>query len=148
MPGPNCHPGLWLVRAQVLDHPPLFTYSMVQSPSREASWFAASQEIPRISQNPKVHYRTHKRPPQTTLPTVLISGPVIYISLDSLRSTCVSSDLQQTPTRSRLSPLGYRHFTKIYSTPGYKLWRHGGYKCQWRHRGGLMCTICYTSKSK
>jgi len=34
----------------------------VQSPSSEANWFAASQEIPRISQNPKFHYRTHKRP--------------------------------------------------------------------------------------
>ena len=31
---------------------------MVQSPSWEANWFAASQEIPRISRNPKVHYRT------------------------------------------------------------------------------------------
>jgi len=38
------------------------SYSMVQSPSWEANWFAASQEIPRISRNPKVHYRTHKRP--------------------------------------------------------------------------------------
>ena len=36
---------------------------MVQSPSWEANWFAASQEIPRISRNPNVHYRTHKRPP-------------------------------------------------------------------------------------
>jgi len=34
---------------------------MVQSPSWEANWFAASQQIPRISRNPKVHYRTHKR---------------------------------------------------------------------------------------
>ena len=34
---------------------------MVQSPSWEANWFAASQEIPRISRNPKVHYRTHNR---------------------------------------------------------------------------------------
>jgi len=41
----------------------LLTYSMVQGPSWEANWFAASQEIPRISRNPKVHYRTHKRPP-------------------------------------------------------------------------------------
>ena len=31
----------------------LRTYSMVQSPSWEANWFAASQEIPRISPNPK-----------------------------------------------------------------------------------------------
>jgi len=36
---------------------------MVQNPSWAANWFAASQEIPRISRNPKVHYRTHKRPP-------------------------------------------------------------------------------------
>ena len=40
----------------------LLTYSMVQRPSWVANWFAASQEIPRISRNPKVHYRTHKRP--------------------------------------------------------------------------------------
>jgi len=39
---------------------------MVQSPSWEANWFAASQEIPRILWNPKVHYRTHKRPPPHT----------------------------------------------------------------------------------
>jgi len=35
---------------------------MVQSPSWEANWFAASQEIHRILRNPKVHYLTHKRP--------------------------------------------------------------------------------------
>ena len=40
---------------------------MVQSPSWEANWFAACQEIPRISQNPKVHYRTHKRPPPVSI---------------------------------------------------------------------------------
>ena len=41
----------------------LLTYSMVQIASWEGNWFAASQEIPRISRNPKVHYRTHKCPP-------------------------------------------------------------------------------------
>ena len=40
---------------------------MVNSPSWEANWFAASQEIPRISRNPKVHYRTHKRPPPVSI---------------------------------------------------------------------------------
>jgi len=43
----------------------LLTYLLTPwcSPSWKANWFAASQEIPRISRNPKVHYRTHKRPP-------------------------------------------------------------------------------------
>ena len=40
---------------------------MVQSPSWAANWFAASQEIPRISRNPKVHYRTHKHPPTVSI---------------------------------------------------------------------------------
>ena len=40
---------------------------MLQKPCWEANWFAASQEIPRISRNPKVHYRTHKRPPPVSI---------------------------------------------------------------------------------
>ena len=40
---------------------------MVQSPFSAANWFAASQEIPHISRNPKVHYRTHKRPPPVSI---------------------------------------------------------------------------------
>ena len=52
----------------------LITYSIVQSPSWETNWFAASQEIPRISRNPKVHYRAHKRPPP--VPILGQSNPV------------------------------------------------------------------------
>jgi len=44
-----------------------FIYSMVKSPSWEVKWFAASQEIPHISRNPKFHYRTHKRPPPVSI---------------------------------------------------------------------------------
>ena len=40
---------------------------MVKSPSWEANWFAANQEIPHISRNPKVHYHTHKRPPPVSI---------------------------------------------------------------------------------
>ena len=40
---------------------------MVQSPSWAANWFAASQEIPRISRNQKVHHRTHNRPPPVSI---------------------------------------------------------------------------------
>ena len=52
----------------------VLTYSMVQIPSWEANWFAASQQIPRISRNPKVHYRTHKRP--SPLPILGQPNPV------------------------------------------------------------------------
>ena len=41
----------------------LHNYSMDQSPSWEANWFSACQEIPHILWHPKVHYRIHKCPP-------------------------------------------------------------------------------------
>ena len=39
---------------------PILTYSIEQRPSCEANWFSASQEIPCILQNPKVHFLIHK----------------------------------------------------------------------------------------
>ena len=47
--------------------PYLLTHSMEQSPSWEANRFSASQEIPRILWNPKVHYRIHKCPPPVAI---------------------------------------------------------------------------------
>ena len=58
---------LLLIRfSNVLKWPILLTYPRMQSPW-EANWFAASKEIPRISRNPKVHYRTNKRPPPVSI---------------------------------------------------------------------------------
>ena len=75
------------------------TYSMEQSPSWRANQFLASQEIPRILWNPKVHYHIHKCPP-----------PVPIFS-------------QHDPVHTTTS-----HFLKIQlniilpSTPGYPTW--------------------------
>jgi hypothetical protein len=45
----------------------LLTQSMEQSPSWEANHFSASQEIPRILKNPKVHYHIHNSPPTVSI---------------------------------------------------------------------------------
>ena len=55
---------VWIVLLYIMH---LLTYPTVQSPSWAANWFAASQEIPRISRNPKVHYRTYNRPPPVSI---------------------------------------------------------------------------------
>ena len=71
---------------------------MVQSPSWEANWFAASQEIPRISWNPKVHYRTHKRP--SPVPILGQPNPV-HIHVPNFISPCIMRDAspKNTPPR-------------------------------------------------
>ena len=65
----------------------------MQSPSSEANWFAASQEIPRISRNPKVHYRIHKRPPDLSLQ---FPHQDLYAPLSSsIRAICPNYKIKQ-----------------------------------------------------
>ena len=60
------------VLLQILRITYLLTYTMEQSPSWESNRFSASQEIPRILWNPKVHCRIHKCPaPVPILPEKL-----------------------------------------------------------------------------
>jgi len=82
----------------------LLNHSMVQSPSWEANWFTASQEIPRILWNPKVH---------TTLTSVRHlylswASPIqsTYPHLTSWRSILILSTYLLLGLRSGLFPSG------------------------------------------
>ena len=86
---------------------------MVQSPSWEANWFAASQEIPHISRNPKVHYRTHKRPP--TVPILGQPNPV-HIPTSHLLEIRPNIIHSSTPRSPQWSPsLRFPHQDPIHS---------------------------------
>jgi len=79
----------------------ILTYSMVHSPSWEVKWFAASQEIPRISRNPKVHYRTHKRPP----PVPILGQPnPVHIPTSHLLEIHPNIIHPSTPRSTQWSP--------------------------------------------
>ena len=88
---------------------------MVQSPSWEANWFAASQEIPRISRKPKVHYRTHKRPP----PVSILSQPnPVHIPTSHLLETHRNVIHPSTPRSPQWSlSLQFPHQDPIHPPP-------------------------------
>ena len=79
----------------------LLTYSMVQNPSWEANWFAASQEIPRFLRNPMVHYRTHKRPPPVP---ILVQPNPLHIPTSHLLEIHPNIIHPSTPRSSQWSP--------------------------------------------
>ena len=79
----------------------LLTYTMVQSPSWAANRFAVSQEIPRISRNPIIHYRTHKRPP----PVSILGQPnPVHIPTSHLLEIHPNSIHLSTPGSPQWSP--------------------------------------------
>ena len=85
---------------------------MVQSPSWEANWFAASQEIPRISRNPKAHYGTHKCPP----PVSILGQPSpVHIPSSHLLEICPNIIHPSWPRSPQWSPsLRFPHQDPIH----------------------------------
>ena len=86
---------------------------MVQSPSWQPNWFAASQEIPRISRDPKVHYHTHKRPPPFSI--LGQPNPVHIPTSHSWRSILILSTHLRLGLPIGLLPSGFP--TKTLYTP-------------------------------
>ena len=87
---------------------------MVQSPSSDANGFAVSQEIPRISRNPKVHSRTHKRPSPVRIlgqpnPVHILTSHLLQIHLNIIHPSTPRSPQwflpSGFPTKTLYTPL-------------------------------------------
>jgi len=87
----------------------LLTHSMEQSPSWEANWFVASQEIPRTLWNPKVHHQIHKCPPSVPILSQLlpVSTHSYFLILSSHLRLGLPNGLFPSgfPTRTLCTPL-------------------------------------------
>jgi hypothetical protein len=91
----------------------LLTCSIQHSPSWEANRFSASQEIPRILWNLKVHYRIHKCPPPVPILSQL--DPVHTPYSTSWRSILILSSHLRLSILSGFYPSGFP--TKTLYTP-------------------------------
>ena len=90
---------------------------MVQSPS-----WAASQEIPRISRNPKVHYRTHKRPPPVSIlgrpnPVHISTSHLLEIRPNIIHPSTSRSVSLQFPHQDPIHPPLLTHTRHMPYTP-------------------------------
>ena len=108
-------------------------YSMQRSPSLEANRFSASQEIPCILWNPKVHYRIHKFPPSvpnlsqldqvhTPHPTSLRSNLILYSHLrlglpSGLFPSGFPTKIQYAPLPSTMRATCSTHLTFCFDHP-------------------------------
>ena len=93
----------------------LLTYSMQHGPSWEASRFSASQEIPRILWNPKVHYCLHKCPPPVSILSQLDPVHTPHITLPEDRLNIILPSASGSPQWS-LS-LRFPHQNPVHASP-------------------------------
>jgi hypothetical protein len=95
---------------------------MGQSPSWEANWLSASQEIPRILWNPNVHYRIHKSP--APVPILAQLDPVYTTSHpNSWMSILILFPHLRLGLPSRLFPTRFppKPYTRLYIQQGREI---------------------------
>jgi hypothetical protein len=93
----------------------LLTYSMEQSPSSEAKMSWATQEIPRILWNPKVHNRIHKSSPPVP---ILSQIDPVHAPPTNLSQVYFNIILLSTPGSSKWSPsLRFPHYSPVCASP-------------------------------
>ena len=96
-------------------HTYILIYSMELSPSWEANRFSASQEIPHILWNPKVHYRIHKCPP----PVLILSQlDPVHIPTSHFLKIHLNIILPSRPGSPKWSPSSrFPHQNSVYASP-------------------------------
>jgi len=91
------------------------TNCMELSPSSEANRFAASQEIPRILWNPKVHYHIHNFPPPVP---ILIKINPFHFPTSHFLKIHLNIILPSLPGFSKWSfSLRFPHQDPVYTSP-------------------------------